>query len=86
MELEDVLLWDQLMNDYENAEEEAGVPRLLLNRMDPFDLSDQKFVKLFRLTKHVATQLIELVSPHLRNPSRRSALSIEVKVSRYIKF
>lgn len=81
MDLEDVLLWDQLEEDLENAVEEAAVDRLVLNRINPLQVNDGRFVKLFRLSKPVARQLIEIVTPHLRQQPRRSALSVETKVS-----
>lgn len=86
MDLEDVLLWDQLVEDFENAAEEAAVDRLVMNRINPLQLNDTRFIKLFRLSKPVARELIEIVTPHLRQQSRRSALSVETKVSDEISF
>lgn len=84
MDLEDVLLWDQLEQDLENAVEEAAVNRLVLNHINPLQLNENKFMKLFRLSKPLARQLIEIVTPFLRQQSRRSALSVETKVGKYV--
>lgn len=50
--------------------------------LDPLEeYSDNQFKKLYRLTKPVTLQLIELLEPHLTAPSRVSGLSITRKVS-----
>lgn len=70
-----------------NAIEEAEILANIEDRVyhpfsNPFNkLSDRQFVKLYRLTKPVATELIELLEPHLIPPFRASALSIPRKVS-----
>lgn len=53
---------------------------------DGFDESEENFIKLYRLTKNVASDLIDTLSPHIRFPSRTSALDIERKVSCYLSF
>lgn len=46
--------------------------------------SDEQFVKLYRLAKPVALDLIRILEPHLIAPSRRSALSMPRKVSTWV--
>ena len=71
------------MNALEDAEILANLPgRRFYPYIDPFEeLSDRKFVKLYRLTKPVAEELINILEPHMRAPTRISALSIPRKVS-----
>ncbi|KAL5243873.1 hypothetical protein ACI65C_011283 [Semiaphis heraclei] len=47
---------------------------------DPFKLSDQLFIKNFRLTKDIVKDLIILLSPHLLNPFRSSAIDLNTKI------
>lgn len=46
-----------------------------------FELSDKKFIKLFRLNKSIATELIDILEPYMEESSRTSSLSVEEKVS-----
>lgn len=48
-----------------------------------FDESEENFIKLYRLTKNVASDLIDTLSAHVKFPSRTSALDIERKVGGY---
>ncbi|XP_031335021.1 putative nuclease HARBI1 [Photinus pyralis] len=86
MELEDVILWDQIINNIQDAEQEQQLERETFIRKNPFLLSDQKFVKLFRLTKPLMRDVIETLTPHLQQPTRRSALSVETKVLATVRF
>jgi len=47
---------------------------------DSFKLSDQLFINKFRLTKDLVKDLIILLSPHLSNPFRSSAIDLNTKV------
>jgi len=47
---------------------------------DPFTQSKQMFIKNFRLTKHVARYLIDILRPFLKSPSRLSSIDIDTKV------
>nr|CAI5834434.1 unnamed protein product [Callosobruchus analis] len=51
---------------------------------DHFTLEDTKFVKLFRLSKVLVRNLIELLTDYLKHPTRASAISIELKVILYM--
>lgn len=77
----DDMIAAQIFDDLDDAEEQAQVPRRLLEKRNPFELGDEQFTKMFRLTKPLVRELIELLSPLLVQPSRRSALSVETKVS-----
>lgn len=48
--------------------------------LDPFQISDRLFLKNFRLTKHVAIYLIDMLSPHIKVGNRSSSLDINTKV------
>jgi len=51
---------------------------------DPFTLSDQLFIKNFRLTKNVVRYLIDLLKPHIKSNRRSSAIDLNTKVSTYM--
>lgn len=72
----------QVMDDLEDAEEQFEYEKniRILGKTDPFELlSDQIFVRLFRLSKPLVRHLIDILSPLLRHPSRRSVLSVQTK-------
>lgn len=50
------------------------------------DLSDGQFIGMYRLSKELVKQLIEMVRPFMKAPSRHGALSIERKVIIFIFF
>jgi hypothetical protein len=54
--------------------------RQFRTREDPFSLPDHHFVKLFRLDKDTAMDLIGIVDQYLERPSRVSALDSTVQV------
>ncbi|KAJ8926658.1 hypothetical protein NQ314_020960 [Rhamnusium bicolor] len=69
----------------ENAENLPQRRRLLPR--EPFDeLQEHQFVKLYRLTKEAASNLIDTLQPHMQAPSRLSDLSIERKVLTALRF
>jgi len=47
---------------------------------DPFTLTEQMFIKNFRLTKHLTRYVIDLLRPFLKKPSRSSSIDIDTKV------
>lgn len=49
-------------------------------RENAFQLSDREFVRIFRLSKMLTNNLIEIVEPYIRPQSRVSALDITTKV------
>lgn len=79
----DDLVHLNFINAIQEAEELADrPPRIFYRFNNPFEeYSDRQFVKLYRLTKPVATDLINILEPHLAAPTRISALSIDRKVS-----
>ncbi|KAF0752415.1 Uncharacterized protein FWK35_00039301, partial [Aphis craccivora] len=48
--------------------------------LDPFQILDRLFLKNFRLTKHVAIYLIDILSPHINVGNRSSSLNVNNKV------
>lgn len=86
MNLNEILLYNHVIGDLENAENDAMGPagRLLhvRERVDPFEkLSEEKFVNFFRVSKDLARVIVETVRPYIAEATRRSALSVEQKVS-----
>lgn len=60
---------------------EIYVPRILRQPQDCFELSDTKFVKLFRLNKRMADEFITYLEPHMKDQTTALALSAEEKVN-----
>lgn len=78
----DDMIAEQIFDDEDDAQEQVDVERRFLVKQNPFEqLSDARFTKMFRLTKPLVRELIELLTPLLVQPSRRSALTAETKVS-----
>lgn len=50
---------------------------------DAFNLSDPKFLKLFRLTKPLVRNLIRDLTPYLKQKKRKSMLDSKIKVNTY---
>lgn len=69
------------LNELEAAEIAAERnPRRIFDERDPFELNDNRFIKIFRLSKNVVNEFIDDVQPFMQEPSRKSALSIQRKV------
>ena len=84
MNVEDFNNWvwgDIMQEDVEEAEHLQDVRRDVLPQRNPFRMSDEKFIRLFRLTKPLTRVVVEMVSPFMVQPSRISALTITTKVS-----
>ncbi|KAJ8909604.1 hypothetical protein NQ315_003714 [Exocentrus adspersus] len=73
---------EELVNDNVNG------PRQRFHRRDDaFEvLSDQEFIKIFRLNKELTRHLINIVAPHMRQQTRISALSVTTKVLIALRF
>lgn len=70
-----------VLNELENAEIAAERnPRRIFHERDPFELSNNKFIKIFRLSKNLVNEFIDDVEPFMQQPSRKSSLSIQRKV------
>lgn len=72
-------------------EQEAGrrlriQRRLLRDNSEPFDLPEERFIELFRLTKILTQNLIEQLIPHLDIPKYRSGISVPTKVLAALRF
>lgn len=83
MNVEDfnLMLWNDIINeDVEEAVAEMGIGRDILPQTNPFQLSDRKFVQLFRVDKNLCHNIIDMVTPFLPQPTRTSAMSIQTKV------
>lgn len=79
--LDELAQLDALQN-LEAAEVLARRPgRRFTPRRDPFQyLSESAFIKVFRLSKAVTRELLEMLDPFLEPPSRSSALYKQTKV------
>lgn len=84
----DDLIHLNFINAIQEAEELADTPPRIFNPFnDPFEeYSERQFVKLYRLTKPVALEVINILEPHLPASTRISALSIERKVLMTLRF
>lgn len=71
-----------LNNIVEIVEDDVLTPRTVLHpcRQDPFNLSDRQFLKIYRLSKEAARELIHILEPHLTAPTRISAMDKATKV------
>lgn len=65
MDLEDIILNVPIINALENAEIAEQRRRIFHIRDDPFELSNEQFITLFRLNKASARYVIDHVEPHL---------------------
>lgn len=81
MDVEDALVMNQIFDDLVEAEEDIFQPqRRFFRKENAFELSDANYIKNFRLTKDITRQVINILTPFLEPPSRKSAVSIETKV------
>lgn len=79
MDLDDIVLNAAEMGILQNDIPERRRRRFHI-RDDPFELSDNEFIRLFRLNKAAATNLINIVEPHLYPQKRISAMNSVTKV------
>ena len=54
--------------------------RTFHERLDPFELPDRQFVKLFRLNKQTTEALVDVISEYIPDATRASALDVTTKV------
>lgn len=81
-DIEEFVMINHVIDQLQDAElEHEREPRRRHTFESAFLLSDENFVKNFRLTKNLARQVIEIVRPFVAAPSRRSAMTVETKVS-----
>lgn len=74
MNLDDIVLNVPIINALQNAEIAEQRRRIFHIRDDPFELPNEQFITLFRLSKAAARYLIELVEPHLTPQTRISSI------------
>lgn len=74
----DELAWRQINLNIDFNDDLA--PRNYNNHFDAFELSDNRFVKLFRLNKALVKSLIDSLYPFMKQPNRKSALDVNTKV------
>lgn len=76
----DEIAWGQINQNIDFNDYNDLAPRNYNNRFDAFELSDSRFVKLFRLNKPLVQDLIDNLSPFIPEPNRSSALDVTTKV------
>lgn len=69
------------LENLERQENAYNFRRRCHKPVDAFLLSDFIFIKNFRLTKDLVRYVINLLTPFISEPSRKSALDIQTKVS-----
>ncbi|KYQ47521.1 Putative nuclease HARBI1 [Trachymyrmex zeteki] len=86
MNLDDIVLNVPIINALQNAEIAEQRRRIFHIRDDPFELPNEQFITLFRLSKAAARYLIELVEPHLTPQTRISSIDPTTKVITALRF
>lgn len=82
MDIEEILIANNIFEDLQDAEEQAEIPtRRFKKRESAFELSDAQFRKCFRVSKELAREIIETISPYIQQATRSSALDISTKVN-----
>lgn len=83
MDIKEALIINQIFEDVVDAENLAHNPgRTVYPRHDVFRISDLQFIKLFRLSKNLVRELIEIVSPFVPQRISRSALNVQTIVNK----
>lgn len=85
MDIEEVLIANQVIENL--LEADAFQPaRQIYNAIDPFTtMNDHQFMSLFRVSKNLAEEIIDLVSPYMTQGHTYSSLEIKTKVTNYTK-
>jgi len=60
--------------------------RTIRETYDPFKLPDARFIELFRLSKPLAQELIDMLKPHLHRPSTVKGIQQDQKVLVALRF
>lgn len=58
----------------------------LRNEADPFNLPNRRFIQLYRLDKVAVRRLVNILTPYLRSPLIRGAISKELKIFCALRF
>lgn len=80
MDIADLLIANEILRDLQIAEEDVQEERQLLNMTNPFGLADGAFIKRFRVNKELARDIIQIVTPFMQAPQRRSGTAFKVVV------
>ncbi|KAL5232614.1 hypothetical protein ACI65C_000024 [Semiaphis heraclei] len=81
--MDDIDLFENLqaIENLEVIELDAEIIRNSRGLLNPFQyLSDRQFIGMYRLSKDLCQSAIDMVRPFIKEPSRRSALTVEHKV------
>lgn len=77
------------LNDEEDQQRKAELKfqrKLLRSRLEPFNLPDREFRKLFRLSKELYQNLVVELTPHLEQGQRSTKLSIDTRLLAALRF
>ncbi|KAK4885935.1 hypothetical protein RN001_002206 [Aquatica leii] len=87
MELENLLnlVLLQQLNELNERHQENVRRRQLRDRTNPFEMTEELFIKYFRLSKDTTLQLINSLRPHLQS-QRSTAVPVELKVLTALSF
>ncbi|KAJ3641982.1 hypothetical protein Zmor_028450 [Zophobas morio] len=75
-----------IQNVIENVERGENQQRVRIEAVDPFDLSDFRFIKLFRLRKEDVEDIEELIEPLLNQRQRLTGLTTRTKLLAALRF
>jgi len=78
------LMMDLLEEEEEVIRENSVVMKTLRDNIDPFSLTDQQFIKVFRLSKDAVHYLCNVLQPTLQR-RRRNGLHVRTQVIMFIK-
>lgn len=68
----------EVEEEEEIMRENSEIMKTLRNTIDPFNLTDQQFIKVFRLSKEAVRYLCDVLQCSLQR--RRKGLSVETQV------
>ena len=68
------------IREAERQVRQAEFPAFIRPKVNPLDLSDEIFIKNFRISKHQFEQLENLIGPYIREPYKRTDTSKRMKV------
>lgn len=74
-----------IVEDMEREEERNRMRlfrRTIRDAQNPFSISEQEFVKNFRLNKEASLDIINILAPHMEQGTQRNRLPVMLRVSK----
>lgn len=79
-------IFEFLESDASEQNYDAKIQRKRLRDLsDPFDVDEVQFVKRYRLSKELVHNLCEELRPHMSGTTKATDITLERKVSTYLK-